>query len=197
MLRTVRELDDYDPRYDPTIIPTTASNPDSSPALLASSFVELNAGDSRPVAADRHYSIADYHDAFKNGNFTPTAVAKAILAQVSSAPRYSSVFLDIRKKELLAAAEASTQRWKEGKQRGMLDGVPVAVKDEVDLSGCKTRIGSVNDFSRADNATSWCVRRWELAGAVILGKLNMHEIGLGKHINAKQVEDADSAFRYD
>ena len=181
MLRSIRELDNYDPRYDPTVIPAGGSAQDSPP-LLTSSFVELDAVDPRPASVDRHYSIADYHDAFKSGTLTPIAVAKAIVAQISSSSKYSSVFLDIRKQELLAAAEASTQRWKEGKQRGLLDGVPVAVKDEVDLSGCKTRFGSVNDFSRADDATSWCVHQWELAGAVVLGKLNMHEIGLGKHM---------------
>ena len=195
-MRTVRELDDYDPRYDPTVIPATG-DAQESPALLASSFVELDGADSRPVSADCHYSIADYHDAFKSGKFTPTAVARAILAQVSSSSKYGSVFLDIRKVELLAAAEASTQRWKEGKQLGILDGVPVAVKDEVDLSGCKTRLGSLNDFSRTDNATSWCVHRWELAGAVILGKLNMHEIGLGEQINDEQAQNINNTFRYD
>ena len=179
MLRTIRELDEYDPRYDPTVVPTTNDAQDS-PALLESSYVELSEGHSEPISVDRHYSISDYHNAYKNGRLTPIAVAKAILGQVSPLSKYNSVFLDIRTKELLAAAEASTRRWKEGKQLGMLDGVPVAVKDEVDLSGCQTRLGSANDFSRADDATSWCVHQWELAGAVILGKLNMHEIGLGK-----------------
>ena len=177
-MRTIRELDDYDPRYDPTVIPV-AGDAQDSPALLESSFVELNEGGSEPRSANRHYSIADYHDAYKSGRLTPTAVAKAILAEISSSSKYKSVFIDVRKKELLAAAETSGRRWKEGRQLGLLDGVPVAVKDEVDLAGCRTRIGSANDYTRADNATSWCVRQWELAGAVILGKLNMHEIGLG------------------
>lgn len=132
------------------------------------------------TASRRHYSIADYHNAYRSGRLTPISVARAIVDLVSQQSKYGSIFIDIRKEQLLAAAEASTKRFKEGKPLGILDGVPVAIKDEVDLSGCKKTLGSANDFTRADGKTSWCVQKWEGAGAVILGKLNMHEIGLGK-----------------
>ena len=36
------------------------------------------------------------------------------------------------------------------------------------------------EYTAAQGAvTSWCVKKWEEAGVVILGKLNMHELGLG------------------
>ena len=130
-------------------------------------------------AFPRHYSIADYHNAYTSGKLTPTSVAQTLLDLVSPPSKYSTVFVDTRKEQLFAAAEASTKRFREGKPLGILDGVPVAVKDEVDLSGCKKTLGSANDFTRSDGLTSWCVQKWEDAGAMILGKLNMHEFGLG------------------
>ena len=177
-LRSVRELNEYEPRYDPTVVPSYFGDGEGS---VTGNSISLDKGayGSHPPG-DRHYSIADYHEAFKSGRLTPISVARTIVDLVSQQSKYHTILIDIRKEPLLIAAEASTKRFKEGKPLGILDGVPVAVKDEVDLSGCKKTLGSANDFTRADGQTSWCVRKWEEAGAVILGKLNMHEIGLGE-----------------
>jgi len=51
--------------------------------------------------------------------------------------------------------------------------------DEVDLHGHYKNLGSSKDFTHPDDITSWCVHKWEDAGAVIIGKLNMHELGVG------------------
>ena len=79
-----------------------------------------------PKYPNRHYyTIADYHAAYESGKLTPTAVAEALLALV---PKHKAAFLDVKKDNVLAAAEASTQRYKDGNSRSMLDGVPVSVK---------------------------------------------------------------------
>ncbi|KAL9637221.1 MAG: hypothetical protein Q9164_002321, partial [Protoblastenia rupestris] len=41
-------------------------------------------------------------------------------------------------------------------------------------------LGSTQSFTNPKNTTSWCVLKWEEVGAIIIGKLNMHELGLGK-----------------
>ena len=52
--------------------------------------------------------------------------------------------------------------------------------DEVDLQGYSKCLGSCKDFtSSKGGVTSWCVQKWQEAGGVIIGKLNMHELGLG------------------
>jgi Asp-tRNA(Asn)/Glu-tRNA(Gln) amidotransferase A subunit family amidase len=48
---------------------------------------------------------------------------------------YSKAWLDLNLVLIKGAAAASTERWKQGKALGVLDGVPVGVKDEVDLKG--------------------------------------------------------------
>ncbi|MCJ1353713.1 MAG: hypothetical protein MMC33_003700 [Icmadophila ericetorum] len=169
-LRSVKELDNYEPRYDPTVVPSEFANKVS--VLFSESS---NEADGPP---SRHYSIIEYHAAYKAGRITPTDVAETLLDLLLSSSKYGTVFVDVRRKEVLAAAEESTLRFKEGKPLGVLDGVPLAVKDEVDLSGSGKTLGSGNDLTRADGKTSWCVQKWEEAGAVILGKLNMHEFGL-------------------
>jgi amidase len=59
----------------------------------------------------------------------------------------------------LAAAQASTERYKNGKPLGPLDGVPVAVKDEVLVKGYKRTLGSKLYFKKGVDETAWCVRK--------------------------------------
>lgn len=60
-----------------------------------------------------------------------------------------------------------------------LDGVPIGVKDEFDVAGHATKVGTsfLGSAPEAEDAT--CVARLRAAGAVILGKTNMHEIRIG------------------
>jgi len=90
-------------------------------------------------------------------------------------------FLESKVDIVRAAAAASTKRYRDGKPLGPLDGVPVAVKDEVHLKGYKRTLGSKLDFSHGFDVTSWCVEKWEEAGAVVIGKTTMHEIGIGEY----------------
>jgi hypothetical protein len=52
------------------------------------------------------------------------------------------------------------------------------------LEGYKSCLGSLNDYTGnpalGHSITSWCVKELEGSGAIILGKLSMHEFGLGK-----------------
>ena len=115
------DLEDYEPRYDPTVIPIASESAANAGSGSTVDAVYMNG----PKCLSRHYTIADYHSAYKSGKLTPTAVAQALLALV---PKHKAAFLDVVKDNVLAAAEASTQRYKDGKSRSMLDGVPVSVK---------------------------------------------------------------------
>ena len=216
------DLDGYDPRYDPTVVPISESGTDivASIRALGSSY------NPSLTSTNRHYSIKDYHSAYEAGTMTPTVVAEALLDLISKSPKHKNAFLEMQKERVIAAAEASTQRYKAGKALGMFDGVPVGVKgkslpfcldswrfllpfsygsldfqtvhwalvppskvqslircsDEVDLQGYSKCLGSCQDFTSTKGVvTSWCVKKWEEAGVVIVGKLNMHELGLGMY----------------
>jgi Asp-tRNA(Asn)/Glu-tRNA(Gln) amidotransferase A subunit family amidase len=133
------------------------------------------------INARQHYTSADYVSLYKFGKLTPSDVAEALIPLISKDPEgeYSIAFLESKVELVREAGKASTKRYQEGKSLGPLDGVPVAVKDEVDLKGYKRTLGSALDFTNKDNETAWCVQQWEEAGAIVIGKTNMHEIGLG------------------
>lgn len=131
-----------------------------------------------------YYTSVDYHSRYLSGDLTPTAVVETLLPLIrrdTNPPgKHSIAFLESRAETIYAAAKASTQRYKDNRQLGPLDGVPVVVKDEVDLEGYKRTLGSKLDFKGDIDATSWCVKKWEEAGAIVIGKTTMHELGLGE-----------------
>ena len=120
------DLDGYDPRYDPTVVPIDESNPDISTSVRALNSLYRQG----LTSIKRHYSIEDYHTAYETGNITPTAVAETLLDVISKHPKHKDAFLEIKKDSVIAAAEASTRRYKAGKPLGVFDGVPVGVKGE-------------------------------------------------------------------
>ncbi|CAG8924047.1 unnamed protein product [Penicillium salamii] len=180
VIHDIPELSQYAGRYDPTVIPVentkTESAAKTTPAIP-----------SRRNGSNGYYTSADYHALYSSGELTPTAVIETLLPMIrrgSQPPgKHSTAFLESQVEAIHAAAQASTDRYKEGKPLGPLDGVPVAVKDEVHLTGYKRTLGTKLDFKHGSDGTSWCVKQWIDAGAIIIGKTSMHELGLDTNNN--------------
>ncbi|PKX93841.1 amidase [Aspergillus novofumigatus IBT 16806] len=162
VIREIPQLRDYAPRYDPTVIPVGDSKPAATEELPPSPA-------SRKGSAN-YYTSADYHALYKSGKLTPTAVVEALLPLIRR---------DVRPPgSTRSPLWNRSQRYKQGQPLGPLDGVPVAVKDEVHVEGHRRNLGSNLDFKGGFEGTSWCVQKWEEAGAIIIGKTTMHELGL-------------------
>ena len=186
-LKNIPELELYEGRYDPAVIPLAGSSSSSSTETTltkigSSSSGNMEKGDA-PSNSTGHSSAYAYHEAYKTGKLTPTAVAETILELISQNRHHGNAFADMKKNVILNAAKDSTQRYKDGKPLGPLDGVPVTVKDEVDIVDHKKTIGSTKEFTDPRNITSWCVTQWISAGAIVIGKTNMQEMGLDTNHN--------------
>ena len=188
ILRRIRKyLNDYEPRFDPTVIPVTESSARPDDRDVHHSFT--NTRESRNSLENKYYSVADYHALYLSGELTPSAVAMAILRlirrDISPPGEHSVAWIESRVDLVLAAAEASTLRYKNKRPIGILDGIPTGIKDEYDVDGYRSCIGSKNDYtpkaSPGQSITSWCVKKLEEAGAINLGKLSMNEFGLGEY----------------
>ncbi len=126
-------------------------------------------------------SVADYARAYRDGTATPEAVAEAALAAIADAdddPRPLRAFRATDRADALRQARASAERLRAGRPLSLLDGVPVAVKDEVDQTPYGTTVGTsfLGQTPAAEDAT--VVARLRAAGALLIGKTNMHEIGI-------------------
>lgn len=175
VIREIPHLLQYPGRYDPTVIPV-----ESVPSDLPSPPVQRRKG------PDGYYTSADYHALYSSGDLTPTAVVETLLPLIrrdaKSPGKHSTAFLESQAEIIRQAAAASTERHKKGQSLGPLDGVPVAIKDEVHITGYKRTLGTKLDFKAGTDATSWCVKQWQDAGAIVVGKTTMHELGLGNSI---------------
>ncbi|EEP82255.1 conserved hypothetical protein [Uncinocarpus reesii 1704] len=181
VLHTIKELDDYEPRFDPTVFPAKNYTAHTVPSPVSGSTKRR--GD--------YYTAADYRALYQSGELTPRAVVDSLLPLIrrdTSPPgEHSVAFLQSQVDLIRAAADASTARYKNGTPLGPMDGVPVAVKDEVDIAGYKCTSGTKLDFTCKSGKTSWCVKKWEEAGAIVIGKTTMHELGLDTSNNNPNV----------
>jgi aspartyl-tRNA(Asn)/glutamyl-tRNA(Gln) amidotransferase subunit A len=113
------------------------------------------------------------------GEFSCVQLIERQLAAIHASQAQLNCYLSIDAGAALAAATDSDARFQRGTARA-LEGVPVAVKDNIDAAGFVTTAGMA---TRRDSAAaaqdSPAAARLRAAGAVIVGKLNMHEAALG------------------
>jgi hypothetical protein len=137
-LRHVKELEKVDPRYDPTVPPLPHSS-DEAPAPASYTDVAALRRPARRAEAGGFRSVADFYEAYKSGRTTPSEVVEGILPlirrDVEKREVHSTAWVDSKVELVRAAAEASTRRWREGRELGVLDGVPFGVKDDVSVKG--------------------------------------------------------------
>lgn len=129
--------------------------------------------------------VAKYLEAFRSGAANPVQVVKDILQLIRRDDNESlplRAFTGMTEEALLLqAAQESADRWAKGAPLSEFDGVPVAVKDEFDVRGMPTTKGTNFLHLATPTPTEDClpVARLRALGALIIGKTNMHEIGIG------------------
>ena len=123
-----------------------------------------------------HMSAEELLAHYARGALSPVEALQAITERIARHNPKINAFAVLDPRALVAAGE-SAQRWRVGRPIGPLDGVPVTVKDLVDLAGFPTRRGSRLTPAEpvADDAPA--VLGLKAAGAVVLGKTTTTEFG--------------------
>lgn len=117
--------------------------------------------------------------AYRAGTTTPREVTdRALDAARSLAGRRVGPILDYCDAQARADADASTARWRDGKPLGLLDGVPIVVKEELAVRGLPTRAGSDLDDATPSAEDATIVARLRAQGAIVLGSTPMTEYGM-------------------
>jgi len=116
---------------------------------------------------------------FRSGEATPSDAARDYLARIEAIDPEVKAYLTVTREVALARAAEADARFRAGAPRGLLDGIPIAVKDVLCTRGVRTTCGSriLETFVPPYDAT--VVARLYAAGAVLLGKLNMDEFAMG------------------
>ncbi|XP_057434968.1 fatty acid amide hydrolase-like [Lotus japonicus] len=131
----------------------------------------------------RRWTIMDYSNAYRSGEITPSLVAERFVAAVDESrkpPLQMGFFIHYTVEDILKQATESTLRYQQGEPISVLDGVPVAIKDEIDCLPYPTTGGTKwLDKERPCKGDACCVKRLRSCGAILVGKTNMHELGSG------------------
>jgi len=118
---------------------------------------------------------------------TSEAVTEACLARIAEKNPTLNAFITVLADDARAQARESDREMNTGRYRGPLHGVPLSLKDLMDLRGTTTTAASrVREGHKAE-ADAAVVARLRQAGAVFVGKCNLHEFALG-------TTNEDSAF---
>jgi Asp-tRNA(Asn)/Glu-tRNA(Gln) amidotransferase A subunit family amidase len=164
-------------REDPTLYPYAPVDKRASRPL---SPAEVEATLSTYAPQPPFASIREYANAYRSGATTPVEVAERILAAIQTSDASSRplrAFIASDREDVLSQASAAAERLRLGNPLSILDGVPVAVKDEVDQAPYASHVGtSFLGPKPAQDCTP--VARLRAAGALLVGKANMNELGL-------------------
>ncbi len=124
-------------------------------------------------------SITRLSGMLDSGEIDSVALTRLFLDRVRGTGHALNCFITLCAETALEEARAAAERAAKKQRRGRLDGIPVALKDNIDVAGVPTSNGFGGTPWRIPAEDSAIVRRLREAGAVILGKLNMHEGALG------------------
>ena len=112
---------------------------------------------------------------FRTGRNTSRAYLDETLARIAQRDGEISAFVALNKEGAKSAADASTERWREGRPLSPIDGMPVAIKDIIETADMPTGQGSPlfeGHESRRDSASVHALRE---AGAIVIGKTTTTE----------------------
>ncbi|GCB44046.1 amidase [Streptomyces sp. NL15-2K] len=127
------------------------------------------------MTPDRSEGLTESARALADGELTSQALVERALARIEATQGSLNAFRIVRSEAALAEAKAADEELAAGVRKPLL-GVPVAVKDDMDVAGEPTAFGCQGEFPPVA-ADGEAVRRLRAAGAVIIGKTNTCEFG--------------------
>lgn len=132
-----------------------------------------------PIQAGGLPGLAAMAEMLRNGACTSVDLVKHALQRTDDLDERLHAFVEVYRKEALAAAEAADRLLQSGYSLGPLHGVPVALKDNIDIEGRPSTAGSTLLVGNIADSDAWITRRLLECGAVIVGKTHMVEFALG------------------
>ena len=124
-------------------------------------------------------TIAELAPRVRRGEVSPVELVRECLGRIGKRNSELNAFITVLADSAMAEARAAEEEIRRGLWRGPLHGMPVAIKDLIDTAGVRTTAGSAVFKDRIPGEDAEVVRRLRQAGAVIVGKNNLHEFAYG------------------
>ena len=113
------------------------------------------------------------------GELSSVALTEGCLAQIAARNDELRAFIAVTADAALAAAREADREFRAGYDRGPLQGIPISLKDLIDVAGVPTTAGSRVTGDRPARVDAVVTARLKAAGAVLVGKTNLHEFAFG------------------
>ncbi len=124
-------------------------------------------------------SIAEAYRLIRSGALSPLDLVGAYFERIRRLDGRLNSFVTLTEERAVARARVLETELANGNWRGPLHGIPIALKDNIDTAGVLTTAASAVFAERIPDEDAEVVTRLKEAGAIILGKLNMHEFAYG------------------
>ena len=145
-------------------------------ALAGSTARAANANDRGDLTA---LTITEAGRRIAARELTSVELTRAYLARIERLNPRVNAYITVTGEQALAQARALDAETAAGRSRGALHGIPIALKDNIDTAGVRTTAASGVYADRVPTEDAPVVQKLRDAGAVFLGKLNMHEFAYG------------------
>jgi len=155
-------------------------------AALAGTAIPLTKAPQRTSSVSRsqgddltELTIREAADLVHKKKLSPVELTTACLARIGQVNPTLNAFITVTTESALQQAREAEAEVIRGKWRGLLHGIPIALKDLFDTAGVRTTAGSAVFKDRIPAKDAEVVRKLKAAGAVLLGKTNMQEFAFG------------------
>lgn len=149
------------------------------------------------MPAIHELSAASLARQIRDGHLSPVTVVDTLLDRIKSRNERTNAFVTVTETQAHTAAKEAERAVKNGERLGPLHGVPVAIKDLDDVAGVRTTFGSQLFSDHIADTNDLFVTRLKQAGAIVLGKTNTPEFGLGCTTDNRIIGPTGTPFSLD
>jgi aspartyl-tRNA(Asn)/glutamyl-tRNA(Gln) amidotransferase subunit A len=123
--------------------------------------------------------LSDVSELIRQGQISPVDLVRSCLNRIERLQPRLNAFITVAAESSLRAAETAEREIQQGRWNGPLHGVPIGIKDFYDTAGLRTTAAFEHFTTRVPKTDAVAVERLKRAGAIVIGKTNMHTLGMG------------------
>jgi aspartyl-tRNA(Asn)/glutamyl-tRNA(Gln) amidotransferase subunit A len=127
----------------------------------------------------KHRTISEVSELIRRRELSPVTLVRECLEVIDRLNPSLNAFITVTAESALAEAERAEKEIQSGSWRGPLHGIPLGLKDLIDTAGVRTTAASAVHLNRVPTEDADVVRKLKAAGAVFIGKHNLHEFAYG------------------
>jgi len=124
-------------------------------------------------------SITEASELVRSRDVSPVELVRECLEKIDALNPELNAFITVTAESALQEATQAEAEIRSGKWRGRLHGIPVGLKDLIDTAGVRTTAASAVFENRVPSKDAEVVKKLRAAGAIIVGKQNLHEFAYG------------------